>query len=91
MSHKRHRSLKKVKDLDAFDQINLNAAGIDVGANEFYVAVPKERSEESVRSFLTYTADIHHLADWLKSSKIETVAMESTVVFWIPLYDILES
>ncbi len=53
-------------------QINMNAAGIDIGAEEFYVAVGKDREAESVRTFPTFTADIHHLADWLSQCKIET-------------------
>lgn len=91
MSKKRGKRQEKVKDLDALEQINLNAAGIDIGAEELYVAVPKGRDEKSVRSFLTFTADIQQLADWLSFCDIETVAMESTGVYWIPIYEILES
>jgi len=91
MSKKRSKHQKKAKELDVLEQINLNAAGIDVGAEEVYVAVPKGRDEESVKSFLTFTADLQHLADWLEVCGIETVAMESTGVYWIPLFEILES
>ena len=91
MSKKRSKRQKKAKDLDALEQINLNAAGIDIGAEEVYVAVPQGRDEESVRSFPTFTADLHRLADWLEACGIETVAMESTGVYWIPLFEILES
>jgi transposase len=91
MSKKRSKCQKKATDIDALEQINLNAAGIDIGAEEVYVAVPKGRDEESVRSFPTFTADLHRLADWLEACGIETVAMESTGVYWIPLYEILES
>jgi transposase len=79
-----------VTDLDALEQINLNAAGIDIGAEEIFVAVPKGRDEESVCSFPTFTADLNRIADWLEACGIETVAMESTGVYWIPLYEILE-
>lgn len=82
---------QKVVELDALAQIIRNAAGIDVGAEEFYVAVPKGRDTESVRTFPTFTADLHRLADWLTQCQIESVAMESTGVYWIPLYEILES
>lgn len=82
---------QKVVELDALAQINRNAAGIDVGAEEFYVALPKGRDTASVRRFPTFTADIHRLVDWLTDCKIETVAMESTGVYWIPLYEILEA
>lgn len=91
MSKKRSKRQEKAKDLDALEQINLNAAGIDIGAEEVYVAVPKGRDEQSVRSFPSFTADLQHLADWLAACGIETVAMEATGVYWIPLFEILES
>jgi transposase len=71
--------------------INPNAAGIDVGSAEHFVAVPPDRDPEPVRSFGCFTADLQVLADWLKQCGIETVAMESTGVYWIPLYQILEA
>jgi transposase len=77
--------------VNALDQINSNAAGIDIGSEEMYVAVPPDRDAQSVRSFPTFTADLHHLADWLKECRIDTVAMEATGVYWIPLYEILEA
>lgn len=76
--------------LNALEQINANAAGIDIGAEEVYVAVPPDRDEESVRSFATYTADLQRLADWLEACHIDTVAMEATGVYWVPLFEILE-
>ena len=91
MSKKRGKRQKKVMEIDALEQINLNAAGVDIGAEEIYAAVPKGRDEESVRSFLTFTEDLHQLADWLAACGIETIAMESTGVYWIPPYEILES
>ncbi len=78
-------------DFDALEQINLNAAGADIGAEEIYVAVPVGRDEESVRAFGTFTADLHQIAHWLQRCGIETVAMEATGVYWIPLYEVLES
>jgi transposase len=63
-----------------------NAAGVDVGANEIYVSVPPDRDPECVRSFPTFTADLHDAADWLQSCGIDTVAMESTGVYWIPFF-----
>jgi transposase len=90
MSKKKRKRKRKVTDLDALEQINLNAAGIDIGAEEIFVAVPKGRDAESVRSFPTFTVDLHRMADWLEMCGIETVAMESTGVYWIPLYEILE-
>ncbi len=77
--------------LEALKQINLNAAGLDIGDDEIYVAVPEGRDEVSVRVFQTFTRDLHALADWLEACGVDTVAMESTGVYWIPSYDILEA
>ena len=84
---------KKIKPgiVNALEQINLNAAGIDIGAEEVWVAVPPDRDEVSVRSFPTFTADLHRLADWLEACRIGTVAMEATGGYWIPLFEILEA
>ena len=71
--------------------IQPNAAGIDVAATIHFVAVPPDRDPEPVRSFGTLTADLHRLADWLVACKITTVAIESTGVYWIPLFQILEA
>jgi len=59
-----------------------DAAGIDIGATEIFVAVPADRAEENVRSFPTFTQDLYALADWLKQCGIRTVAMESTGVYF---------
>jgi transposase len=67
-----------------------DAAGIDIGATQIFVAVPAHRDSESIRCFQTFTADLHRLADWLQKCGIRTVAMESTGVYWIPLFQILE-
>lgn len=68
-----------------------DAAGIDVGGTAHYVAVPNEAAVESVRQFGVYTRDLHALADWLRTCGVKNVAMESTGVYWIPLYELLES
>jgi hypothetical protein len=67
-----------------------DAAGIDVGARVHYVAVPEGRDKVSVRSFGAYTAQLDELVQWLKECGITTVAMESTGVYWISLYQKLE-
>jgi len=67
-----------------------DAAGIDIGATEIFVAVPIDRAAENVRCFPTFTQDLYALADWLKQCGVKTVAMESTGVYWIPLFQILE-
>src|SRR6202162_3240586 len=69
--------------------LNANAAGVDVGATEIYIAVPPDRDKQPVRHFSTFTEDLQAAAAWLKSCHIETVAMESTGVYWIPLFQIL--
>jgi transposase len=71
--------------------LQADAAGIDVGAEEVFVAVPADRSAEPVRSFGTFTRDLHELANWLQSCRVRTVAMESTGVYWIPVFQILET
>lgn len=69
--------------------LNPNAAGIDISSKEHYVAVPEDRSKENVRCFQGFTRDLHQLALWLKECRVETIAMESTGVYWYHLYTIL--
>ena len=75
---------------EELSRVNLNTAGIDVGASSHFVAVPADRSEPQVREFASYTADLYRLADWLTDCEIEAVVMESTGVYWIPLFGVLE-
>lgn len=81
---------KKSKPVKSISVMNPNAAGIDIGSAEHYVSVPQDRDEQSVQSFKCYTPDIYAMATWLKDCGITTVAMESTGVYWIPVYQILE-
>jgi transposase len=74
----------------ALEQLNLNAAGIDVGAAHHWVAVPSDRDERPVQRFGTFTADLYALAEWLRQCQIDTVVMESTGVYGIPLFEVLE-
>src|SRR5258706_15343237 len=67
-----------------------NAAGIDVGAREMFVAVPPGRDKNPVRVFATYTEDLDRLPHWLLHRGVTTEALESTGAYWISLYDILE-
>lgn len=71
--------------------IHPHAAGIDVGARELYVAVAADRSQPSIRTFGSFTSDLNEMASWLKNCGIKTVAMESTGVYWIPAFEILEA
>lgn len=68
-----------------------NAAGIDIGSASHFVAVPADRDERAVREFRSFTQDLQALAQWLKDCHVDIVAMESTGVYWIPLYELLES
>ena len=81
---------KAQKTLEKLDYININAAGIDIGSKSHFVAIPAGRDTEHVREFRTFTNDLIDLVNWLKKCGIKTVAMESTGVYWIPVYDMLE-
>ena len=81
---------EEIVKLESLRQINLNAAGLDIGAAEIWACVPEGRDEQSVRVFKTFTPDLQTLADWLEQCGVDTVAMESTGVYWIPIYEILE-
>lgn len=69
---------------------NPDAAGVDLGSRTHFVAVPPERNDRSVRSFGATTAELNRLCDWLVKCGVTTVAMESTGIYWIPLYEILQ-
>ncbi|CDI03441.1 hypothetical protein BN873_490050 [Candidatus Competibacter denitrificans Run_A_D11] len=71
--------------------INADAAGIDVGSQWHVVAVPPQRDPDPVRTFQSFTGDLQRLADWLVACGVKTVAMESTGVYWIPLFEVLEA
>ena len=72
------------------EQVNLYAAGIDIGAHEHYVAVPEGLDDTPVRCFSCFTSDLERMANWLVEIGIETVVMESTGVYWIPAFEVLE-
>lgn len=84
------RTKRKRRTASTWSVVHDNAAGIDVGAEFHVVAVPRDRDSEPVRTFKSFTSELHRLADWLKEIGITTVAMESTGVYWIPLYEVLE-
>ncbi len=71
--------------------IHAAAAGLDVGATFHVVAVPPDRADEPVRTFKSFTGDLHRLADWLTEVGVTTIAMESTGVYWIPVFELLEA
>jgi len=84
---------KKVtsKNDRAMPMVHPNAAAIDVGATLLMAAVRADRTSEPVRSFGTFTTDLHRLAAWFAECGVETVAMESTSVYWIPIYELLDA
>src|SRR6516162_8857512 len=86
---KKNKAIKKVH-FESLPLIHPNAAGIDVGSKEHLVAVAPDRDPQPVRTFQAFTPDLHELAAWLKRCGIETVALESTGIYWISLYEVLE-
>src|SRR5262252_9176310 len=89
MRKKKNKASKRVH-FQSLPLINPNAAGIDVGAKEHLVAVSADRDAQPVRTFQAFTPDLHELAAWLKRCSIETVALESTGIYWLSLYEVLE-
>jgi transposase len=87
---KKKNSASKRVHFQSLPLIHPNAAGIDIGSKEHLVAVSADRDPQPVRTFQAFTPDLHELAAWLKRCGIETVALESTGIYWISLYEILE-
>jgi transposase len=82
---------KRKRRSEELPVLHPDAAGIDIGASELFVAVAANRDPQPVRSFPTFTRDLHALADWLQHCGIRSVVMESTSVYWIRVYQILEA
>lgn len=93
LNRKQRRELtRRMRSADpGLDVVHPNAAGIDVGNSTHYVAVRPDRDPDPVRRFDCFTADLHRLADWLQHCGVTTVALQSTGVYWLPLYDILDA
>lgn len=90
MKGKRQAGTRK-RSQKILEMIHLDAAGIDIGSKSHWVAVPDDRDEKPVQEFKSFTPNLEELADWLEACHITTVAMESTGVYWIPLYEHLEA
>ena len=87
---KTHKRKKKISADDAWQLINPDAAGVDIGSKEHWACVPAGRTEQNIRKFATFTADLEAMADWFEQCGVTTVAMEATGVYWIPLFQVLE-
>ena len=82
---------KKRRQVRNLPTVHARAAGVDIGSQFHVVAVPSVLTDAPVRTFNSFTGDLHRLADWLEGLEIATVAMESTGIYWIPLFEILEA
>jgi transposase len=89
--HRRHPSPKPRTSPAALERLHPDAAGIDCGSAEHFVAVPPDRDATPVRAFATFTGDLHRLAEWLTACRVTHVAMEATGVYWIPVFEVLEA
>ena len=85
------RTPAPAKETESLLIVNPDAAVLDIGQDEIWVCVPADRDAPAVRPFGTYTPDLNALADWLEACHIRTVALESTGVYWIPIYEILDA
>ncbi|MFQ3198354.1 MAG: transposase [Paraglaciecola sp.] len=81
---------KQSKKSRSLPVIHPHAAGIDIGGSFHVVAIPPDKTDEPVKTFNAFTLDLHDMAKWLVSHGITTVAMESTSVYWVSVYEILE-
>ena len=81
--------IQQGKDALSLEVVYPNAAGIDIGNAAHYVAVPPERDQEPVRRVERFTEDLKKMAEWLAQCGIDTVAMQSTGVYWLPVYEVL--
>lgn len=95
LSSRKHKSgsgrVVKVSNRDSqLTRINEHAAGIDIGSTSHFVAVPPASCADPVRQFSVFTRDLYAIADWLRECGVTSVAMESTGVYWVPLYEVLE-
>lgn len=88
---RKRKEVQRGDELEGLPPLNRNAAGIDVGSAAHYAAVPAGRDAEPVQGFGSFTADLHRMARWLKSCKVDTIVMQATGVYWTALYDVLES
>lgn len=87
---KRTLGIEEARPFAGMSRVNKDAAGVDIGAVEIVACVSHDENTQIVRAFGNYTVDLQSIGVWLKEHKIKTVAMESTGVYWIPLFEELE-
>lgn len=87
---KRTRGIEEAHPFSSLSRVNLHAAGVDIGAIEIVACVAEDENTQIVKAFGNYTVDLQALAQWMKDHQVKTVAMESTGVYWIPLFEELE-
>ena len=81
---------KRSRPMRDISPIHPNAAAIDIGAKMHVAAAPPDRDADPVRTFGTFTGDLHRMADWFESCGVRTVAMESTGIYWVPAFEVLD-
>ena len=82
---------KRTKNQEQVTVVHPNAGGLDIGAREIWASAPPSDGLERVKCFGTFTPDLHQLADWLVKCDVDTVVMESTGIYWIPIFELLEA
>jgi len=87
---KRTKGMEEAHPFTGMSQVNPNAAGVDIGAVEIVACVSGDEKTQIVRAFGNYTVDLQEMGGWFKEHNIKTIAMESTGVYWIPLFEELE-
>jgi len=87
---KRTKGIEEAHPFAGMSQVNQDAAGVDIGAEEIVVCVAGDENTQIVKGFGNYTVDLQAIGKWLNEHNVKTVAMESTGVYWIPLFEVLE-
>ena len=87
----RTKGMEKAHPFKGMSRVNPHAAGMDIGAVEIVVCVSGDSETQMARAFGNYTVDLDNIGDWLQSYEVKTVAMESTGVYWVPIFETLES
>lgn len=88
---KSNKQQPEKKTVSPLNHLNLSVCGIDVGASSIFVCAPYKDGELEIREYSTFTVDLNAMVEWLKSCKVTSCAMESTGIYWIPIFDIIEA